>query len=109
MFDKFYEHQRKQASIDRENKIKVAKDVAKYLKYNYNCKVYLYGSLLREGLMKYNDIDIMVEGLNYSFWDYITFSTDIERRFLPYDVDIHQKENMKDNFLENENFIELEV
>lgn len=74
------------------NKVRQA---AAHLKHTYNCKVFLFGSLLREeNFMEHSDIDIAVSGLNnqVNFWKLYSEVMDI---LVPFDFDLVELENIE--------------
>jgi len=71
------------------------RQVATHLKQTYNCKVILFGSLLREeNFMEHSDIDIAVSGLNsqVNFWKLYSEVMDI---LAPFDFDLVELENIE--------------
>jgi len=65
-----------------------ASAAAEHLKKQYGCRVFLFGSILREDrFMRHSDIDIAVSGLdtNINFWRLYSEVMDI---LAPFDFDL---------------------
>lgn len=80
----------------------LAREAADHIKHNYNCRVFLFGSLLRkENFMEHSDIDLAIMGLdmNNNYWKLYSEVMDIVH---PFDFDLVELERID---LEIKNYI----
>ncbi len=96
---KFIKHKKELARKDREEKLKVAEEISRFLKKKHNCRVFLFGSLLKEDGTQYNDIDLMVEGLEVDLGDFFDIQAEVEERFEKHEIDLQKAEIMSGNFI----------
>lgn len=106
-YKKFLKVKEKQAKKDREEKLEVVKKISEFVKTQYDCRVYLFGSLLRENLGHYSDIDIMVKGLNLDYEAFNNLRFEVEEIGYPHIVDFSQEKDFRELFLETIEYKEV--
>ncbi len=103
----YFENKRKDAEVERIRKLRIAEEIKDYLVRKYECRVYLFGSLLDAGKIEYGDIDILIEGVEITSEEYIELLLEIEEEFGGENIDVFRKEDMKSSIFEYTEIKEL--